>query len=158
MAPAALRVSERETSATAEGRGQVVLRHSRLGGALCVWEDPSPVARTKSGMHTASGAAHPGSFTLRNQFLGYGVASSQGSPFESVRHTIQCRAMKQRIVGFHQDEEHHWVAELACGHVQHTRHAPPWINRPWVLTPQGRAEAIGGELECRRCDEDGAPG
>ena len=33
--------------------------------------------------------------------------------------------MQQAIVGFHLDEENHWVAELACGHGQHVRHDPP---------------------------------
>ena len=37
--------------------------------------------------------------------------------------------MQQAIVGFHLDEEQHWVAELACGHNQHVRHTPPWQNR-----------------------------
>jgi hypothetical protein len=68
----------------------------------------------------------------------------------------QQRAMEQRIVGFHQDQEQHWVAELACGHNQHVRHNPPWTNRPWVVTPQGRASVIGRILECRKCDV-GAP-
>ena len=27
--------------------------------------------------------------------------------------------MERRIVGFHQDDEQHWVAELECGHTQH---------------------------------------
>lgn len=64
--------------------------------------------------------------------------------------------MKQAIVGYHQDEEMHWVAELACGHNQHVRHDPPWQNRPWVITPAGRAEHIGMQLECVKCDS-GAP-
>ena len=51
--------------------------------------------------------------------------------------------MGRRIVGFHQDEEQHWVAELECGHTQHFRHHPPWTNRPWVITPEGRSNAIG---------------
>jgi hypothetical protein len=34
--------------------------------------------------------------------------------------------MKQKIVGFHQDEHADWVAELQCGHTQHVRHHPPW--------------------------------
>ena len=46
--------------------------------------------------------------------------------------------MKQKIQGFHVDGEGHWVADLACGHQQHVRHEPPWMERPWVLTPEGR--------------------
>jgi len=57
--------------------------------------------------------------------------------------------MKQAITGFHQDEEQHWVAELACGHNQHVRHNPPWTNRPWVTTEEGRARFIGEELNCK---------
>lgn len=64
--------------------------------------------------------------------------------------------MDQRIIGFHQDELHDWVAELECGHNQHVRHDPPWINRPWVVTPEGRASVLGRVLKCKKCDE-GAP-
>lgn len=61
--------------------------------------------------------------------------------------------MKRKIVSFHQDEEQHWVARLECGHNQHVRHNPPWTNRPWVVTPEGRAAALGAELNCKKCDE-----
>lgn len=64
--------------------------------------------------------------------------------------------MERRIAGYHQDEEGHWVAELDCGHFQHVRHNPPWINRPWVVTPEGRQEKLGAVLNCMKCDE-GAP-
>lgn len=64
--------------------------------------------------------------------------------------------MKQPIVGYHRDEERHWVAELACGHNQHVRHNPPWVSRPWVITEAGRRAMLGHELDCRKCDE-GAP-
>jgi hypothetical protein len=64
--------------------------------------------------------------------------------------------MQQRIAGFHQDEERHWVAELECGHNQHVRHDPPWTNRLWVTTPEGREWGLGQVLECKKCDE-GAP-
>jgi hypothetical protein len=64
--------------------------------------------------------------------------------------------MQQPIAGFHRDEEQHWVAELACGHFQHVRHTPPWIERPWVVTEAGRSAAIGQLLDCRKCDA-GAP-
>ena len=60
--------------------------------------------------------------------------------------------MKQKIVGFHQDEEGHWVAELACGHSQHVRHDPPLVSRPWVLTEAGRQQSLGFELVCKLCD------
>ena len=61
--------------------------------------------------------------------------------------------MQQPIVGYHRDDEQHWVAELACGHNQHVRHQPPWTNRPWVITPEGRAAMRGHLLDCRKCDE-----
>jgi hypothetical protein len=59
----------------------------------------------------------------------------------------------RRIVGFHQDAEGHWVAELECGHTQHVRHSPPWQVRPWVLTEAGRTERLGTVLPCRPCEE-----
>jgi hypothetical protein len=62
----------------------------------------------------------------------------------------------QPIVGFHLDEHGDWVAELACGHFQHVRNDPPWQNRPWTQTPEGRTTALGRTLDCRKCDQ-GAP-
>lgn len=60
--------------------------------------------------------------------------------------------MKRRIVDFHKDEEGDWVADLECGHTQHVRHNPPWMMRPWVTTPAGRAQYIGHHLDCKECD------
>ena len=60
--------------------------------------------------------------------------------------------MQRRIVGFHQDDEAHWVADLECGHSQHVRHNPPWQNRPWVLSETTRREYLGVLLECVLCD------
>jgi hypothetical protein len=60
--------------------------------------------------------------------------------------------MQRRIVGYHPDEHGDWVAELECGHKQHVRHNPPWFSRPWVVTPQGRAQMLGHELTCIECD------
>jgi hypothetical protein len=60
--------------------------------------------------------------------------------------------LKRAIVGFHRDDEQHWVAELGCGHNQHVRHQPPWQLRPWVTTPAGRDQHLGRLLECRKCD------
>ena len=61
--------------------------------------------------------------------------------------------MKRRIVGFHQDEDQHWVAQLECGHNQHVRHDPPLVSRPWVLNQQAREAKIGMLLDCVLCDE-----
>lgn len=63
------------------------------------------------------------------------------------------RGVGRRIVGFHTDDEQHWVADLECGHTQHVRHDPPWQNRPWVVTEEGRAAFIGRELVCVKCAE-----
>lgn len=64
--------------------------------------------------------------------------------------------INRRITGFHRDDAGDWVAQLECGHNQHVRHNPPWINRPWVTTHEGRAAAIGRTLSCRKCSI-GAP-
>jgi Protein of unknown function (DUF3565) len=61
--------------------------------------------------------------------------------------------MDRAIIGFHQDEQQHWVADLECGHTRHVRHDPPWQNRAWVLTSEGRSRYIGSKLNCVRCDE-----
>ena len=63
--------------------------------------------------------------------------------------------MQQAIIGFHLDDENHWVADLACGHGPHVRHNPPLQNRPWVMTEQGRKEKLGVRLECKKCEEYG---
>jgi len=62
--------------------------------------------------------------------------------------------VNRKIVTFHQDEEQHWVADLECGHSQHTRHRPPFEERPWVLDPALRQKRIGTELSCKLCDEE----
>jgi len=61
--------------------------------------------------------------------------------------------LPRRIIGFHQDDENHWVADLECGHTQHVRHDPPWQRREWVITPEGRARFLGTTLRCRLCAE-----
>ena len=60
--------------------------------------------------------------------------------------------MDTTIVGFHRDDAGDWVAELACGHGQHMRHRPPWQERPWVTTEEGRQRKIGVTIECPLCD------
>jgi hypothetical protein len=62
----------------------------------------------------------------------------------------------RKIVGFHQDEQSDWVADLECGHTQHVRHNPPWEERTWVITPEGRKSHLGRALLCRVCDEEAA--
>jgi len=65
--------------------------------------------------------------------------------------------MQRRIAGFHRDEEHQWVAELDCGHGQHVRHDPPFVERAWTQSEDGRASRLGTELDCVRCDRREMP-
>ncbi len=62
--------------------------------------------------------------------------------------------MLQTIVGFHLDEENHWVADLSCGHTRHVRHDPPWQDRPWTQSEEGRARFLGTQFDCRKCEEE----
>jgi hypothetical protein len=57
-----------------------------------------------------------------------------------------------RIKSFRQDPRGDWIAELACGHTRHVRHRPPWQNRPWTQTPEGRSAHLGADIECPICD------
>ena len=65
----------------------------------------------------------------------------------------ETRMAERRIVEFRQDQEGEWIAELECGHSQHVRHTPPWQERPWVLTPEGRAGRLGTPMPCRLCGD-----
>lgn len=60
--------------------------------------------------------------------------------------------MKVTAVGFHQDEEGVWVADLSCGHRQHVRHEPPWQLREWVTSETGRRTMIGAAFDCPHCN------
>lgn len=61
--------------------------------------------------------------------------------------------MDKLIVAFYQDEEMDWVAEMECGHTQHMRHNPPWQNRVWVTSKEGREARLGKKLRCKQCME-----
>jgi hypothetical protein len=67
------------------------------------------------------------------------------------RHGKKNVGVRRKIVGFYLDERKDWVAELECGHQQHVRHNPPWMNRDWVTTAEGREEHIGHQLICLAC-------
>jgi hypothetical protein len=60
-------------------------------------------------------------------------------------------AASSRVLGFHQDEDGHWVVELSCGHTQHLRHLPPWQSRAWVLDARERQQRIGQAFACGWC-------
>ncbi len=65
--------------------------------------------------------------------------------------------MERAIIGYHRDQEGHWVAELDCGHDQHVRHRPPFEVRDWVLSDGGRAARLGTPLSCPLCDRAELP-
>lgn len=58
---------------------------------------------------------------------------------------------ERAIIGFHRDEQDHWVADLECGHGRHVRHDPPWQNREWALSVETRRARIGQKLICKKC-------
>ena len=60
--------------------------------------------------------------------------------------------MQRPITGFSLDDVGDWTALLSCGHPQHVRHDPPFVNRPWVTSAEGRAQRLGAMLDCGRCD------
>ena len=66
--------------------------------------------------------------------------------------------MIRSIRGFHEDEVGDWVAELSCLHNQHVRHDPPFQDREWVLSPEGRTGRMGSAIECPLCDRAELPG
>lgn len=65
--------------------------------------------------------------------------------------------MRRAITGFEQDEEGHWVALLSCGHRQHVRHKPPFIERPWVVERATRDAMEGETIECPLCEPSTPP-
>ena len=65
--------------------------------------------------------------------------------------------MERTIDGFQQDEHGDWVAHLSCLHRQHVRHRPPFYDRPWVTTAEGRAARVGTSLDCPLCDRAELP-
>jgi hypothetical protein len=48
-----------------------------------------------------------------------------------------------------------WVAEFACGHTQHVRPQPSWINWLWVITSAGCQQHLGQLLWCQHCEHHG---
>ena len=69
--------------------------------------------------------------------------------------TLVMKVQPQRkIVAFHQDGRGDWVADLECGHSMHVRHNPPWQDRAWVITTEGRSAYLGRELPCKKCADE----
>ncbi len=94
-------------------------------------------------MLAARTTSRPSAFAPAASFLVPTLALRSGASVVNLQRSID---------GFHQDELADWIAVLACGHRQHVRHKPPFWSRPWVLTAEGRAEKIGGALDCVLCD------
>jgi tellurite resistance-related uncharacterized protein len=65
--------------------------------------------------------------------------------------------MERAIAGYHRDEDGVWVAELVCGHPQHVRHDPPWQDRAWVESEDGRSAKLGTPLDCVYCEMAAMP-
>ena len=67
------------------------------------------------------------------------------------------RKVERAITGYHQDDVGDWVAELSCLHNQHVRHRPPFQDRRWVTTADGRDDKLGSDLDCPLCDRTELP-
>jgi tellurite resistance-related uncharacterized protein len=65
--------------------------------------------------------------------------------------------MNRKITEFHNDDEGDCYALLDCFHTRHFRHNPPFDDRPWTLTEDGRAAMVGEETNCVRCDRGELP-
>ncbi|OQY97827.1 MAG: GNAT family acetyltransferase [Chloroflexi bacterium UTCFX4] len=65
--------------------------------------------------------------------------------------------MQRKIASFRQDQQGDWVATLECGHAQHVRHNPPFQERAWVLTSEGRQSFVGVAIECKDCQIEKRP-
>src|ERR1043165_5304048 len=111
---------------------------------------PAPMIKTSTGSDDM-GAASDYHDVPRGANLGW---RTQAWPTATKGRIIAgAMPVPQSIVGFHQDADGHWGADLACGHTQHVRHDPPLIERPWVLTPEGRARVLFTTLACKKCDD-----
>lgn len=62
--------------------------------------------------------------------------------------------MQRRIVEYFVDEEGDWIAVLDCGHRRHVRHQPPFIERAWVTSEQGRDAMLETPVDCRDCEHN----
>lgn len=65
--------------------------------------------------------------------------------------------MNRKITQFHDDSAGDCYALLDCLHTRHFRHNPPFDDRPWTLSEDGRAGMIGETTECVRCDRGELP-
>jgi len=65
--------------------------------------------------------------------------------------------MKRAITGFAQDVAGDWFARLDCGHNQHVRHRPPFVERAWVEDEASRQTRIGEAMDCLLCNRLEAP-
>jgi tellurite resistance-related uncharacterized protein len=65
--------------------------------------------------------------------------------------------LNRTITGFHLDEVGDMVADLDCHHGRHVRHNPPFDDRPWTQSEEGRAKMLGREMNCVRCDHAELP-
>ena len=87
--------------------------------------------------------------------LGDDPESTRDRPDTDIPAHAKLTNVERLMVGFEQDEHGDWVALLDCGHRQHVRHQPPWQERAWVVSAEGRESRVGQPLECPLCDGEG---
>jgi hypothetical protein len=80
------------------------------------------------------------------------AGSNRSGPYLDIPGNAKLVGVQRLMVGFEPDEHGDWVALLECGHRQHVRHRPPWQERPWVVSAEGRESRVGRPLECLLCE------
>jgi tellurite resistance-related uncharacterized protein len=107
--------------------------------------------RARGGNGGSTGLARPTRHASQPRRKRVGRCTGLGEAW----HTLV--AVERAIIGYHQDDEGDWVAELSCGHGQHVRHRPPFQLRAWVTDDAGRKARLGTLLGCPLCDRAEAP-
>jgi tellurite methyltransferase len=60
-------------------------------------------------------------------------------------------SIERTVTGFRVDTDGDWVAVLDCHHGHHARHDPPWQERSWTQTEEGRQSMVGTTMGCPKC-------
>jgi hypothetical protein len=103
----------------------------------CCWRNSASHPGTRA---NGIGAQHRGCSAWSERSAGLSASlDRQQWEFSSRIRAMLWMSRTSTIVGYRQDEEKNWVAELSCGHSRHMRHRPPFVERWWASTRSPQA-------------------